>query len=118
MGREYEHFSTMETLSVRVKKGTKERIERQVKARGYKNSSEVLRKIIEEHFEEHPEIFATDELAEIIKEAEKSRTKSLRKSRLGSSRGRRMHQNSSAKAESDDVTPQLSSISKLCLLFQ
>ena len=61
----------MEILNVKVEKETKEKIERLVKARGYKNKSEALRKIIEEHFEEHPEIFATDELAEIIKEAEK-----------------------------------------------
>ena len=60
----------MEILNVKVEKETKEKIERLVKARGYKNKSEALRKMIEEHFEEHPEFFAGDDLAEIIKEAE------------------------------------------------
>ena len=69
----------METLSVRVRKGTKEKIDRQVRARGYKNSSEVLRKIIEEHFEEHPELFATDDLTEITEEAEKISDKEFEK---------------------------------------
>ena len=69
----------METLSVRVRNGTKEKIERQVKATGYKNSSEVLRKIIEEHFERHPEPFATDDLTEITEEAEKISDKEFEK---------------------------------------
>ncbi len=59
----------MEILNVKVEKETKEKIERLVKARGYKNKSEALREIIEEHFEEHPELFAADDLEEIVKEA-------------------------------------------------
>ncbi len=61
----------MEVLNVKVEKETKERIERLVKARGYKNKSEALRRIIEEHLEEHPELFASDELEEIVREADK-----------------------------------------------
>ncbi len=61
----------MEILNVKVEKETKEKLERLVKARGYKNKSEALRKMLEEHFEEHPELFAADDMAEIIKEAEK-----------------------------------------------
>ena len=61
----------MEVLNVKVKKETKEKIERLVKARGYKNKSEALRDMIEEHFEEHPELFADDDVEEIIKEAGK-----------------------------------------------
>ncbi len=44
----------MEVLNVKVEKETKERIERLVKTKGYKNKSEALRKMIEDHFEEHP----------------------------------------------------------------
>ena len=56
---------------MKVRKETKEKIERLVKARGYKNKSEALRKIIEEHFEEHPELFADGDVEEIVKEAGK-----------------------------------------------
>jgi len=61
----------MEILNVKVEKETKEKIERLVKARGYKNKSEALRKMIEEHFEEHPELFADEEMEGIVKEAGK-----------------------------------------------
>ena len=59
----------MEILNVKVEKETKEKLERLVKARGYKNKSEALRKIIEEHFEEHPELFAADDFTEVVREA-------------------------------------------------
>lgn len=61
----------MEILNVKVEKETKEKIERLVKARGYKNKSEALRKIIEEHFQEHPELFAPADMQEIVREADK-----------------------------------------------
>jgi Arc/MetJ-type ribon-helix-helix transcriptional regulator len=61
----------MEILNVKVEKETKEKIERLVETRGYKNKSEALREMIEEHFEEHPELFADEELGEIVKEASK-----------------------------------------------
>jgi len=61
----------MEILNVKVEKETKEKIERLVKSKGYKNKSEALRKIVEQHFEEHPEIFAADDMREIVEEAEK-----------------------------------------------
>ncbi len=61
----------MEVLNVKVERETKEKLERLVKAKGYKNKSEALREIIEEHFEEHPELFASDELEKIVKEAGK-----------------------------------------------
>lgn len=59
----------MEILNVKVEKETKEKIERLVKARGYKNKSEALRRMIEEHFEEHPELFAADDIAKAVNEA-------------------------------------------------
>ena len=52
-------------------KETKEKIERLVSARRYKNKSEALRRIVEQHFEEHPELLAADDIPEIIEEAEK-----------------------------------------------
>lgn len=61
----------MEILNVKVKRETKEKIERLVKTRGYKNKSEALREMIEEHFEEHPELFADSDIEEIVKEAAK-----------------------------------------------
>lgn len=60
----------MEILNVKVEKETKDKIERLVKTRGYRNKSEALRKLIEEHFEEHPELFAEDEIEEAVKEAD------------------------------------------------
>jgi Arc/MetJ-type ribon-helix-helix transcriptional regulator len=61
----------MEVLNVKVEKETKEKIERLVKARGFKNKSEALRRMIEEHFEEHPELFGGEETEEIVAEAGK-----------------------------------------------
>src|SRR2546428_10638301 len=66
-----QRYYRMEVLNVKVEKETKEKIERLVKAKGYKNKSEALREIIEEHFEEHPELFESDELKKIEKEAAK-----------------------------------------------
>jgi Arc/MetJ-type ribon-helix-helix transcriptional regulator len=60
----------MEILNVKVEKGTKEKVERLVRARGYKNKSEAVRRMLEEHIEEHPELFATEDIAEIVREAE------------------------------------------------
>lgn len=60
----------MEVLNVKVEKETKEKLERLVKTKGYRNKSEALRKVIEEHFEEHPELFAGDELQEALKQAD------------------------------------------------
>jgi Arc/MetJ-type ribon-helix-helix transcriptional regulator len=61
----------MEILNVKVEKETKEKIERLVKARGYKNKSEALRDIIDAHFEEHPELFADEETGDLVEEASK-----------------------------------------------
>jgi len=59
----------MEVLNVKVEKETKEKIELLVKARGYKNKSEALRAMIKAHFEEHPELFADEEMGDLAKEA-------------------------------------------------
>lgn len=61
----------MEILNVKIGKEMKEKLERLVHTKAYKNRSEVVRKMLEEHFQEHPELFASDELEEILKEANK-----------------------------------------------
>jgi Arc/MetJ-type ribon-helix-helix transcriptional regulator len=61
----------MEVLNIKVEKEFKEKLERLVKRKAYKNKSEAVRKMLEEYFEEHPELFASEELAEILKEANK-----------------------------------------------
>lgn len=61
----------MEILNVKVEEEIKEKLERLVKRRAYKNKSEAVRKMLEEHFNEHPELFASDDLEEITEEADK-----------------------------------------------
>lgn len=61
----------MEILNVKIEKETKEKIDRLAKAKRYKNRSEALRRMIEEHFDEHPALFADEEIKEIIREASK-----------------------------------------------
>ena len=61
----------MEIINVKVEKEVKEKLERLVKRQAYKNKSEAVRKMLEEHFKEHPELFASDELYVIVKEADK-----------------------------------------------
>ena len=61
----------MEIINVKVEKEIKEKLERLVKRRAYKNKSEAVRKMLDEHFQEHPELFASDELEVIVKEADK-----------------------------------------------
>jgi Arc/MetJ-type ribon-helix-helix transcriptional regulator len=56
-------------LNVKVENETKEKTERLVQTKGYKNKSEALRKIIEERFRDHPELLAVDDLAEVVREA-------------------------------------------------
>jgi Arc/MetJ-type ribon-helix-helix transcriptional regulator len=60
----------MEILNVKVEKDTIEKLERLIKKKAYKNKSEAVRKMLEEHFEEHPEIFGPDELQGILREAD------------------------------------------------
>ncbi|HEX9846110.1 MAG TPA: ribbon-helix-helix protein, CopG family [Candidatus Nitrosotenuis sp.] len=60
----------MEILNVKVEKDTIEKLERLIKKKAYKNKSEAVRKMLEEHFEEHPELFGHDELQGILREAD------------------------------------------------
>jgi Arc/MetJ-type ribon-helix-helix transcriptional regulator len=59
----------MEILNVKVEKETLEKLQSLVKKKMYKNKSEAVRKMLEEHLEEHPELFTSDGFQEIFKEA-------------------------------------------------
>jgi Arc/MetJ-type ribon-helix-helix transcriptional regulator len=60
----------MEILNVKVEDETMEKLEKLVKKKAYKNKSEAIRKILEEHFGHHPELFAHDELGDVLKKAD------------------------------------------------
>jgi Arc/MetJ-type ribon-helix-helix transcriptional regulator len=60
----------MEILNVKVEEQTAEKLERLVKRNIYKNKSEAVRKMLEEHLQEHPELFAPDNLEDLFKQAE------------------------------------------------
>jgi Arc/MetJ-type ribon-helix-helix transcriptional regulator len=62
----------MEILNVKVEEQTAEKLERLVKRSIYKNKSEAVRKMLEEHLQEHPELFAPDNLEDLFKQAEYS----------------------------------------------
>jgi Arc/MetJ-type ribon-helix-helix transcriptional regulator len=62
----------MEILNVKVEQQTAEKLERLVKRNVYKNKSEAVRKMLEEHLQEHPELFAPDNLEELFKQADYS----------------------------------------------
>jgi Arc/MetJ-type ribon-helix-helix transcriptional regulator len=62
----------MEILNVKVEEQTAEKLERLVKRNIYKNKSEAVRKMLEEHLQEHPELFAPDNLEDLFKQAEYS----------------------------------------------
>lgn len=61
----------MEVLNVKVEKETIEKLDRLVRKKAYKNKSEAVRKMLEEHFEEHPELFGFDELEAILKRSDR-----------------------------------------------
>jgi Arc/MetJ-type ribon-helix-helix transcriptional regulator len=62
----------MEILNVKVEEQTAEKLERLVKRNVYKNKSEAVRKMLEEHLQEHPELFTPDNLEELFKQADYS----------------------------------------------
>ena len=62
----------MEILNVKVEEHTAEKLDRLVRRNVYKNKSEAVRKMLEEHLQEHPELFAPDNLEELFKQADDS----------------------------------------------
>ncbi len=69
----------MEILNVKVEKDTKKKLERLAKRKGYKNMSEAVRKTLEEHFKEHPELMGPKELNVLIKKADEMSDKEYEK---------------------------------------
>jgi Arc/MetJ-type ribon-helix-helix transcriptional regulator len=61
----------MEVLNVKVEKETIEKLEKLVRKNAYKNKSEAVRRMLEDHFEEHPELFSSDKLEGIFKQADR-----------------------------------------------
>jgi Arc/MetJ-type ribon-helix-helix transcriptional regulator len=59
----------MEILNVKVEKDTAEKLERLVKRNIYKNKGEAVRRMLEEHLQEHPELFMPDNLEDLFKQA-------------------------------------------------
>lgn len=62
----------MEILNIKVERQTAEKLERLVKRNVYKNKSEAVRKMLEEHLQEHPELFAPYGLEDLFKQADES----------------------------------------------
>lgn len=60
----------MEVLNIKVEKETIEKLDRLVSKKAYKNKSEAVRKMLEEHFKEHPELFGFDKLEEMLQKAD------------------------------------------------
>lgn len=60
----------MEILNIKVDKELKEKLDRLVQGKAYKTKSEAVRSMLEEHLEEHPELFAADKLTGILKETD------------------------------------------------
>lgn len=61
----------LEIVHVKVEKNTKEKIDRLVKIGIYKNKSEAIRKMLQDHIIEHPELFTGDDFKEFFKVADK-----------------------------------------------
>ena len=61
----------MELIHVKVEKKVKDKLDHLVRSKVYKNKSEAVRGMLEEHMDEHPELFIGDELDDILEEAEK-----------------------------------------------
>lgn len=67
----------MKILSVRVCKETKDKLEFLVSKKTFRNKSEAVRIMLEEHLKEHPELFSTAEFEGLIKEADKMSDRSF-----------------------------------------
>jgi Arc/MetJ-type ribon-helix-helix transcriptional regulator len=62
----------MEIINVKVEKETKEHLETLVKKKAYGSLSEAVRQIINDHLNEHPELFASGmEIESLIDKANK-----------------------------------------------
>jgi Arc/MetJ-type ribon-helix-helix transcriptional regulator len=57
----------MELIHVKVGKRIKDRLDDLVNSKVYKNKSEAVREMLEEHMQEHPELFLGNEMSELLK---------------------------------------------------
>ena len=60
----------MEILNVKVEKEMKEKLMALVRRKIYRNTSEAVRRMLGEHLQEHPELFASEDLLEALREAD------------------------------------------------
>jgi hypothetical protein len=61
----------MEILNVKVEREMAEKLERLVRQKAFKNKSEAVRSILEEHFQEHPGLFISEDFDGLVREADK-----------------------------------------------
>lgn len=64
-------YYLMEVLNVKVEREMVEKLESLVRRKAFKNKSEAVRSMLEEHFQEHPELFISDEFDRLLREADK-----------------------------------------------
>lgn len=69
----------MELIHVKVERKINDKLEHLVKSKVYKNKSEAVREMLEEHMKEHPELFVGDELKELLKAGDKMSDEEFRK---------------------------------------
>ncbi len=60
----------MELIHVKVEKRVNDKLVHLVKSKVYKNKSEAVREMLEDHMKEHPELFLGDEFKELLKHAD------------------------------------------------
>ena len=64
-------YYLMEVLNVKVEREMAEKLERLVRQKAFKNKSEAVKSILEEHFQEHPELFTSEDFDGLVREADK-----------------------------------------------
>ncbi|MBI2648039.1 MAG: ribbon-helix-helix domain-containing protein [Thaumarchaeota archaeon] len=69
----------MELIHVKVEKKVNDKLEHLVRSKVYKNKSEAVREMLDEHMKEHPELFVADEFKELLKYADKMSDEEFRK---------------------------------------
>ena len=79
----------MELVHVKIEKQTKEKLDHLVRRRIYKTKSEAVRKMLEEHLNEHPELFVEQELEELMKYADRISDEEFRARLAASLKGRK-----------------------------
>ena len=72
-------MNDMEVIHVKIDEKTKEKLDHIVGRGGYKNKSEAVRSMIEEHIIEHPELLIGDEIQRISKYKDKMSDKEFRR---------------------------------------